>query len=96
MKKFVSLTLPLLISFILLLKVCADDTWNKIYGNNSNNVLIGNSLKKNLIYWYGGVDILKGYDRYDILYGGFGNDRLNGWGGRLIYEKLSDGSILLI
>ncbi len=55
-----------------------------IYGNNHNNVLIGDRIDTgsyDTIYGYNGRDTLKGLGGNDTLYGGNGNDTLYGGDG---------------
>ena len=55
-----------------------------IYGNNHNNVLIGDRIDSgsyDTIYGYNGRDTLKGLGGNDTLYGGNGNDTLYGGDG---------------
>ena len=85
MKKHISLTLVILITFTLVLNVCAYDidSWLLVTGDNSDNVLHGTSAMESfaglcgndLIYANAGNDILNGGSGDDFLIGGSGNDR---------------------
>ena len=55
-----------------------------IYGDNHNNILIGDGIDTgsfDTIYGFNGKDILKGLEGNDALYGGNGNDILYGGAG---------------